>query len=132
MSLIFSLLMLPVAFLFGEQIVSLFIQENEVVKMGATALKITSICYFPLAMIYMPRALMNGAGDAAFAMINGLTEVACRIGFSILLASIPWIGFWGVWITTGATWTVTAVVCLLRYFSGIWIQKGMVNIKESV
>lgn len=132
MSLIFSLLMLPVAILFGEQIVSLFVQENEVVKMGATALKITSICYFPLAMIYMPRALMNGAGDAAFAMINGLTEVVCRIGFSILLASIPWIGFWGVWITTGATWTVTAVVCLLRYFSGIWIQKGMVNIKESV
>ncbi|MDD3660460.1 MAG: MATE family efflux transporter [Lachnospiraceae bacterium] len=132
MSLGFSILMLPVAFIFGEQIVSLFVREKEVVRMGATALKITSICYFPLAMIYMPRALMNGAGDAAFAMINGLTEVACRIGFSVLFASIPFIGHWGVWITTGATWTVTAIVCLLRYFSGVWINKGMIGSKESL
>lgn len=128
--LLFSMIMLPVAFLFGEQIVSLFVKEDAVIQMGTKALKITSICYFPLALIYMPRALLNGAGDAAFAMMNGLTEVACRIGFSMLLASIPFIGYWSVWITTGATWSVTAVVCMIRYFSGVWMNKGIINSKE--
>ena len=129
-SFVFSICMLPIAFFFGEQIVALFVREEAVIAMGAKALKITSICYFPLALIYMPRALLNGAGDAAFAMINGLTEVACRIGFSMVLASIPAIGYWGIWVTTGATWTVTAIVCMIRYFSGSWRNKGIFSREE--
>lgn len=35
-------------------------------------------------------------------------------------------GLWGVWITSGVTWTVTAVVCVLRYASGVWKIKGIV------
>lgn len=129
-SFVFSICMLPIAFFFGEQIVALFVREEAVIAMGAKALKITSICYFPLALIYMPRALLNGAGDAAFAMINGLTEVACRIGFSMVLARIPAIGYWGIWVTTGATWTVTAIVCMIRYFSGSWRYKGIYSREE--
>ena len=53
----FSLLMLPIAYIFGESIVRIFVDDADVITMGAKALRITSICYFPLGMIYIPRAL---------------------------------------------------------------------------
>ncbi|SET22351.1 MATE family efflux transporter [[Clostridium] polysaccharolyticum] len=125
MALLFSLAMLPVAYIFGEPIAHLFAKEPEVIKIGAKALRITSICYFPLGMIYVPRAVLNGAGDAQFAMINGISEVVCRIFFSTVLTKIAFIGYWGVWATSGATWTVTAIVCMMRYFQGGWKKKGI-------
>lgn len=121
--LIFSLILIPVAYLFGEPIIRFFVKEPEVIQMGVKALRINSLCYFALGMIYVPRALLNGCGDTAFAMFNGITEVVCRILFSQILTRIPLLGYWGIWITTAATWTVTAIVCVVRYASGIWKRK---------
>ena len=116
----FSLVLLPIAYVFGPQIIGVFVKEPEVIAIGARALKINSLFYFALGMIYVPRSLLNGCGDSAFAMINGLTEVACRIVYSNVFTRIPAIGCWGIWITTGFTWGTTALVCLHRYFRGRW------------
>lgn len=133
MVLAFCMLMMPVFFLLGPQIVRIFVKEQEVIEMGYRALRITSLCYFGLGMIYVPRALLNGCGDTAFSMINGIAEVACRIGYSQILLRIPALGYWSVWITTGLTWTTVALVCFIRYLSGQWRQKGLVQnpIRES-
>ena len=92
---------------------------------ATSALKMTSLCYFGLGMIYVPRGLMNGCGDAAFSMINGITEVAGRLVYAKVFTGIAAIGFWGVWLTTGATWVTTGVVCLIRYFQGAWQHKAI-------
>ena len=115
MVVIFSILLLPVAYIFGEQIIGAFVKEPEVIEIGVKALRINSLFYFGLGMIYVPRALLNGAGDTGFAMMNGFTEVACRILYSQILTRIPELGYWGIWITTGATWATTAIVCVIRY-----------------
>ncbi len=126
MVLIFSLTMIPVMYLGGEALVRLFIKDNpETVVIATSALKMTSLCYFGLGMIYVPRGLMNGCGDAAFSMINGITEVAGRLVYAKVFTGIAAIGFWGVWLTTGATWVTTGVVCLIRYFQGAWQHKAI-------
>lgn len=137
-ALIFSLTMLPVAYIFGENVIGFFIDGSanpETIKIGAMALKITSLFYFPLGMIYVPRAVLNGCGDTNFSMINGISEVACRVIFSQILcriASITIFGitfpisYWGIWITTGLTWFFTGIVCLIRYKFGKWKTKGII------
>ncbi len=127
MVFIFSFSMLPIAYLFGGQIIGAFVKDEEVIRIGIQALKINSVCYFALGMIYIPRALLNGCGDAGFSMINGVTEVACRILYSQVFTRIPMLGYWGIWVTTGATWVTTAVICILRYTSGKWKTKGIVS-----
>jgi len=127
MALIFSVALLPVVYLFGHQIVGIFVKEQEVIDIGYRALRITSLCYFGLGMIYVPRALLNGCGDTGFAMINGITEVACRILYSQIFTRIPLLGYWGIWVTTGATWVTTAVVCVIRYACGKWRGKSIVD-----
>lgn len=125
--LCFSLIMLPLYFFFGRYICGIFVKDEAetVISLGARALKITSPFYFALGMIYVPRAVLNGCGDTGFAMINGLTEVVCRILFSNILTRIPALDFWGIWVTTGLTWAFTAIVCVMRYKGGKWKYKAL-------
>lgn len=120
---IYSALMLCVMYAFGRTIAHFFVSDPEVIELASRGLRITSLAYFGLGMIYIPRGLLNGAGDTGFSMINGITEVIGRIGFAILLTSIPVIGHWGVWMTNGFTWYITGLVCVIRYCSGVWKKK---------
>ena len=101
---VFSFTMLPLAQFFGNPIMRLFVSEPEVIEMGAHALKLTSWFYLPLGMIYITRDLLNGAGDATFAFMNGIIEMMGRICFAKPLTLIPQVGVWGVWLATAFTW----------------------------
>lgn len=125
---VFSLIMLIPGQFFGEPIMRIFVTDPEVVEIGAKGLAITSVFYFFLGMIYVSRSVLNGAGDAIYAMINGLMEVAGRVGFAVPLTKIPFIGMWGIFLTTGLTWALTGIVSMHRYAKGLW-AKNM--IKES-
>ncbi len=125
--LIFSLMMIVIMFLFGAPIVRLFVNEPDVIEIGAKGLRITSFMYFALGMIYITRGMLNGVGDAAYAMINGLTEVIGRIGFAYLLMAIPAVGMWGVWYTNGLTWVLAGATGVIRFFQGKWKTKSVVK-----
>ncbi len=121
--LIFSLILIPLFYIFGSDIAGFFVDDPVVIDIAAKALRITSLFYFGLGMIYVPRALLNGCGDAAFAMFNGFVEVGGRVIFSQLFLLIPALGWWAVWMTTGATWATTGLVCLIRYWTGNWKKR---------
>ena len=106
----------------GESLVSLFVHEPDVIAMGGRALKITSIFYVFLGVIYVTRGVLNGVGDAFFSFINGVVEITGRIGLPLLLLSVTGAGVWSIWITTGATWLLAGSSCVLRYLS--WKKKA--------
>lgn len=117
---IYCLIVLVAIFLFDQQIARLFVQEAYVVEISAMALRIMGIMYWPLGMIFIIRGLLNGAGDAGYAVMNGIVEVVGRIGFSVLFVFLLPVGMWSVWIATGLTWCLTALTAYLRYRKGIW------------
>lgn len=125
--IVFSLMMIAVMFLFGNQIVSLFVNEPEVIEIGAKGLRITSLMYVGLGLIYVMRGMLNGVGDAGFAMFSGVVEVVGRVGFAWLLMLIPGVGMWGIWYTNGLTWMVTGAVNVIRVLQGHWKTKCMVE-----
>lgn len=118
--LLFALAMIPLMQLGGRWIVGLFVQEEDVIDLGQKALRLTSWFYLPLGMIYVYRGMLNGAGDAVFSLINGITECAGRILLPEPLTRIPGIDVWGVWLGTALTWALVAVVTAIRYHSGAW------------
>ena len=107
--------------LFGGSLVSLFVHEQDVIDLGGRALRITSIFYVFLGVIYVTRGVLNGVGDALFAFINGTVEIAGRVGLPLLLLSLTSAGVWSIWITAGLTWMLAGFFCVLRYFS--WRKK---------
>jgi Na+-driven multidrug efflux pump len=126
----FALLMLPVMFFCSEDLVRLFVNDPAVVKLGATAMRITSLFYFFLGIIYVTRGLLNGVGDAFFTFINGAVEICGRILFPLLLSMIPTIGIYGIWWATGLTWFATGLICVLRLVS--WRKKRALSSRRKV
>ncbi|MBQ8780208.1 MAG: MATE family efflux transporter [Oscillospiraceae bacterium] len=123
----FSLVMLAVFMVLSEKIVWLFVDEPEVIEIGAKALKLSAFFYIPLGTIHVTRGLLNGAGDVGYAMINGFVEVIGRIGFALLLVELDIIGMWAVWTTTCLTWVLTGVMSYIRYKHGIWKGKVLIT-----
>lgn len=126
MSAIFSILMFVINQTLGVPIISIFVDDAEVIQIGAQALRLTSWFYIFLATIYMTRGILNGVGDALFAFINGVVEMISRICLPMLMVLIPTVGMWGIWWTTGLSWLISAFFCLLRYFS--WRKKTTVTV----
>lgn len=117
---IYNLIIIPIIYFFSQPITAFFVNELDVISFGADALKITTLFYIPLGLIYVPRGVLNGCGDAKFSLINGISEVICRIVFANLLTQIASIGMWGVWWATALTWTTVAIICNGRYLRGRW------------
>ncbi|MGN0621800.1 MAG: MATE family efflux transporter [Porcipelethomonas sp.] len=120
LSVCFSIIMLTVFLLFSRNIIRIFVKEPEVVSIGAFALKVSACFYVFLGAIHVTRGLLNGAGDVKFALMNGIAEVAGRIGFASVLIHISYAGYMAVWGTTCLTWVLTAVMSIIRYISGKW------------
>ena len=106
----------------GNGLVSLFVQEKDVIALGGQALKITSLFYVFLGVIYVARGVLNGVGDAFFSFINGVVEIAGRVGLPLLFLHFTAIGVWSIWATAGLTWVMAGTTCFLRYIS--WRNKA--------
>lgn len=115
MMAIFTMVMVPSIQLFGSQIASLFVTEPEVIAMSAKAMKITSFFYICLGMIYVVRGVLNGLGDAFFALLNGIVEVAGRLILPVIFVKIPAMGVWGIWWSVGGVWFLSGFTAWLRY-----------------
>ena len=127
-----ALLLCAVFWLFGAPIIRCFISGAESVAMGYYALRLTSLCYIPLGMIYVIRGFLNGAGDTLYALMNGLAEVICRIGGVLLMTGLFGIDWHAIWYTTCLTWIVTGTVGLLRYRGGVWRKKAFTGQEGAV
>lgn len=119
---VYTVLMMLVFQLFSEPVMHLFVKEEAVITYGAGAMRLTSWFFIFLSVIYISRGILNGIGDALFALINGVVEVVCRIALPLLIVLIPGVGFWSIWWTAGFTWGISGLFCLLRYFS--WRKKA--------
>ena len=116
-------IMMIIMRLFGEGLVGLFVHEADVIALGSQALKITSLFYVFLGIIYVSRGVLNGVGDAFFALINGVVEIIGRVGLPLLLLRLTDMGVWTIWITAGMTWALAGISCVLRYIS--WRKKAL-------
>ncbi|MBO4679883.1 MAG: MATE family efflux transporter [Lachnospiraceae bacterium] len=112
---IFSLIMLPVMQFFGSDIVSIFVDDEEVIAMGGRAIQISSLFYIFLGVIYSIRGVLGGLGDALFSLINGIVEVIGRFTVPFILTAIPAIGLWGIWWSVGIVWFMAGLSAWIRY-----------------
>lgn len=123
-SAIVSVVLLIVFWLFGHPIMSIFVTNADIISIAATGIRITGLFLLALGGVQILRYMLNGAGDSMYALINGVVEVIARVVFAVSLTAVPFIGMWGIWLTTGLTWTVTAVFALFRYKHGAWKEKN--------
>jgi putative MATE family efflux protein len=126
-ALLFSIIMLPLMYFGGEYIMRLFTKKEdvEVVRNGVEGIRINSLFYSFLGLIFITRNFLSGAGDIKIPMIMGFIEVIVRVTISIFLSRI--IGFHGIFWATALTWFVTGIFGSIRVISGKWMNKSVVS-----
>lgn len=125
--LVFSIIMLPLMYFGGEYIMRLFTKKEDmdVVRYGVEGIRITSLFYSFLGLIFVTRNFLSGAGDIKIPMIMGLIEVVVRVAVSIYLSRI--IGFQGIFWASALTWFATGIFGSIRVLSGKWTNKSVIS-----
>ena len=122
-SAVVSVVLLALFWVFGHPIMSIFVANEEIISTAAAGIRITSLFLIALGGVQILRYMLNGAGDSMYALLNGVVEVIARVALAVSLTAVPFIGMWGIWLTTGLTWAVTAIFALFRYKQGAWKEK---------
>ena len=115
MVLAFSAALFVIILFFNEEIIHLFVEDSEVIAIGAKGLLITGSAYFALGSIYIFRGILNGMKDVTFSMINGGLEVGGRVIFALILMYMTSIGYLGIWYTNILTWILIAGSAMIRF-----------------
>ena len=113
MAILTVIMMVSMQF-FGRAITSLFVDDETIIAMGAQGLKITSLFYLALGLIYVVRGVLTGLGDAFFALFNGLVEVVGRFTIPIMLTHYMGMGAVGIWLATGIVWVLSGSTAWMR------------------
>ncbi len=116
--------------LFGGAITSLFVDDAQIIALGAEGLKITSLFYLALGLIYVVRGVLTGIGDAFFALFNGIVEVIGRFTIPLLLTQYIGMGVSGIWLATGIVWVLSGSTAWMRLFSSPILRRN--KTKESL
>lgn len=106
---------------------NIFVSDTAIIENAVRGIHITSVFFIALGMAQILRYLLNGAGDSAYSMVNGIIEIVCRLVFVFLLTNISAIGQWGIWWTTALTWLCTAIFAFCRFMGGKWKDRGVVK-----
>ena len=117
----YTLIIAPIIFFGGHYFIQIFTSDPQVIEVGRKALKICSLFYPGLGMIFVTRGILNGVGDSKFAFMGGVLEVTGRACLPTLLTSLQLLGVWGIWLATGITWFLTALLGIVRFWQKKWM-----------
>ena len=108
-------------FLFGRQIISLFIDAGEsdaaeAIRIAVEYLWLMSAFLPVLYILHVYRSTLQGMGDTVMPMMSGLAEFVMRTGAALLLPGL--IGYWGVFWAEALAWVGADLILVPAYWAG--------------
>ena len=130
--IVVSGLVTGVAYLFGEQIIGLFLDVGSnsaavdaVIQVGVTYLRVVSPFYVLMGMMFTANGVLRGSGDVNVFMLITLLNLAIRVASAYILAAF--IGPEAIWWSLPVGWAAAAVLSHWRYFSGKWRNNSLTS-----
>ena len=121
MVVIFSLLITLIIFLFGNQLLSLFLDPGDTsgaMSYGLSYMHTVSLFYILMGLLFVPNGMLRGARDMGAFTISSMANLFSRVAIAYLLAHF--MDESAIWWSIPAGWAIGAVVALLRIRSGKW------------
>lgn len=128
MVLIFSLIITGIIYLFGPQLLSLFLNsgsEGSAMGYGLKYMKTVSVFYVLMGLMFVGNGLLRGAGDMGAFMLSSMSNLFSRVAIAYLLAHF--IGSSAIWWSIPIGWGIGALFSFIRVQSGKWKLKKLVD-----
>jgi putative MATE family efflux protein len=106
------LIIIPLTFLFGRNLLSLFIsgpssQTNAVLDIAVNQLRVCLVLLPFLYALFLYRSALQGVGDSFTPMLSGVMEAGVRILGALFLPLF--LGEWGLYIAEPLGWPIMAL-----------------------
>ena len=126
MSSLFTLLVMGLVIFFKRQLIGMFTNDQEVIRIGSEYLIIVGSFYLIFTTMFMFNGVMRGAGDTLIPMFFTLISLwIIRIPFAWLFSSR--IGETGIWWAVPAGWLAGLALSFLYYLTGRWKRKVVIK-----
>jgi putative MATE family efflux protein len=108
-------------FLFPTAFMRLYTNEADVIRLGATSLRIIAVAQIPMAVAFIVSGALRGAGDTRPMMyITGFCVWVVRLGFTYIFVGVLGLGLTGAWLAMAIDWVGRGIFAALRFHSGKW------------
>ena len=114
---VFSLLITVIIFLFGNQLLSLFLDPGDAsgaMGYGLAYMHTVSLFYILMGLLFVPNGMLRGAGDMAAFTFSSMANLFSRVGIAYALVYLTPLGANAIWWSIHAGWLFGAAVSLLR------------------
>ncbi len=131
MVMVFSLIITIIIFLFGAQLLSLFLDAGDTsgaLGYGLSYMRTVSMFYILMGVLFVCNGMLRGSGDMGAFTFASVSNLFSRIVIAYLLAHF--MGESAIWWSIPAGWLVGSVVALLRVKSGKWMGCGVTKLTE--
>ena len=128
MVVVFSLVITLIIFLFGSQLLSLFMDPGDTsgaLSYGLSYMRTVSMFYILMGVLFVSNGVLRGAGDMGAFTLASMSNLFSRVTIAYALAHF--IGESAIWWSIPAGWLVGSTVALLRVKSGKWKRKSVAD-----
>jgi Na+-driven multidrug efflux pump len=126
MSLGISLVVTLLNIIFRKQLIGLFTDDAEVIRIGSEYLLIVCSFYLPFTAMFNINGVLRGAGDTFVPMFISLISLwVIRVPLAWIFSSR--IGERGIWWAIPSGWIIGLILYYLYYKTGNWKHKVIVK-----
>ncbi len=112
----------PLLWLFLDKVT-----DAESIAIGGNYLCVVGIAYVIAGIMQSFLNVLKGAGDVNVSMTIGLVELGSRVLFAYMLVMLFDMGSFGIWLSTPLSWGTACTMTVIRYLSGKWKTKAIVD-----
>ena len=130
MVVVFSLVITVIIFLFGSQLLSLFLDPGDTsgaMGYGLAYMRTVSVFYILMGVLFVPNGMLRGAGDMGAFTLSSMANLFSRVAIAYALVYLTPFGANAIWWSIPAGWAVGAAVSLLRVKSGKWMRTAVAD-----
>ena len=116
-SVLFSLAVSAVVFIFARPLMGLFVDsaETEIIAEGVRYLRIEGAFYFGIGILFLLYGLYRAVGRPGMSVVLTILSLGTRVLLAYALSAIPALGVVGIWWSVPIGWALADIVGILYY-----------------
>lgn len=116
-TVLFSLLVSAVVFLFARPLMGLFVDsaETQIIEEGVRYLRIEGAFYFGIGILFLLYGLYRAVGRPGMSVVLTVLSLGTRVLLAYALSAIPALGVVGIWWSVPIGWALADIVGILYY-----------------
>ena len=116
-SVLFSLAVSAVVFLFARPLMGLFVDsaETQIIEEGVRYLRIEGAFYFGIGVLFLLYGLYRAVGRPGMSVVLTVLSLGTRVVLAYALSAIPALGVVGIWWSVPIGWALADIVGILYY-----------------